>query len=142
MTRCDSRSIFAAASLLPAATGSVHIRYNILAVDDISRFCPALQSVVKVRFRNSDNTGTTAKVSFDIHQTNITSGGNNIIYSFSSNSRGNGNSFTTAVDSPAIDFDFANSIYWIEATVFRSSTVQNADLGSIQVWEAGGTACP
>ena len=90
-------------TLLPAATGSVHIRYNIIAVDDISRFCPATQSVVKVRFRNSDNSGATAQVSFDIHQTNVTSGGNNIIYSFNSNGRGAGTSFTTAVDSRAID---------------------------------------
>ena len=129
-------------SLLPAATGSVHIRYNITAVDDISRFCPATQSVVRVRFRNSDNSGATAQVSFDIHQTNITSGGNNIIYSFNSNGRGAGTSFTTATDSPAIDFDFANNIYWIEATIFRSNTSQVADLGSIQIWEAGGTPCP
>jgi hypothetical protein len=129
-------------TLLPAATGSVHIRYNILAVDDISRFCPATQSVVRVRFRNSDNSGATAQVAFDIHQTNVTSGGNNIIYSFNSNGRGAGTSFTTAVDSPAIDFDFANNVYWIEATVFRSSTTQLADLGSIQIWEAGGTPCP
>jgi hypothetical protein len=129
-------------TLLPAATGSVHIRYNITALDDISRFCPATQSVVRVRFRNSDNSGTTAQVAFDIHQTNVTSGGNNIIYSFNSNGRGAGTSFTTATDSPAIDFDFANNIYWIEATIFRSNTAQVADLGSIQIWEAGGTPCP
>jgi hypothetical protein len=129
-------------TLLPAATGSVHIRYNITAVDDISSFCPASQSVVRVRFRNNDNSGATAQVSFDIHQTNITSGGNNIIYSFNSNGRGAGTSFTTATDSPTIDFDFANNSYWIEATIFRSNTGQVADLGSIQIWEAGGTACP
>ncbi len=129
-------------TLLPAATGSVHIRYNITAVDDISRFCLATQSVVRVRFRNSDNSGATAQVAFDIHQTNVTSGGNNIIYSFNSNGRGAGTSFTTATDSPAIDFDFANNIYWIEATIFRSNTGQVADLGSIQIWEGGGTACP
>jgi hypothetical protein len=129
-------------SLLPAATGSVHIRYNITAVDDISSFCPASQSVVRVRFRNGDDSGATAQVSFDIHQTNITSGGNNIIYSFNSNGRGAGTSFITISDSPAIDFDFANNIYWIEATIFRSNTSLVADLGSIQIWEAAGTACP
>jgi hypothetical protein len=129
-------------TLLPAATGSVHIRYNITAIDDISRFCPATQSVVRVRFRNSDNSGATAQVAFDIHQTNVTSGGNNIIYSFNSNGRGAGTSFATATDPPAIDFDFANNIYWIEATIFRSNTGQVADLGSIQIWEAGGTPCP
>ena len=130
------------ATLLTGATGSVHVRYNITSVNDISRFCPATLSVVRVRFRNSDNTGVTAKVSFEIHSTNVNTGGNNIIYTFSSNNRGNGASFTTASDSPAIDFDFANNIYWIEATIFRSDASQFADLGSVQIWEAGGTACP
>jgi len=130
------------ATLLPMTTGSVHVRYNITAVDDISRFCPATQSVIRVRFRNTDNSGTLAQVSFDIHSTNITSGGNNILYSFSSNGRGTGATFTTATDSGAVDFDFANNIYWIEATVFRSDPNALADLGSIQIWEATGTPCP
>ena len=130
------------ATLLPGATGSVHVRYNLTAVDGISGFCPATQSIVRVRFRNSDNGGVTAQVLFEIHQTNVTAGGNNIIYTFSSNTRGAGGAFTTATDSPAIDFDFANSIYWIEATVLRTDPNAFADLGSIQIWEAAGTACP
>jgi len=129
-------------TLLPLTTGSVHVRYNITAVDDISHFCPATQSMVRVRFRNTDDTGATAQVLFEIHQTNVTSGGNNIIYTFNSNGRGAGGAFTTATDSPAIDFDFGNSSYWIEATVFRSNPNALADLGSIQIWEAAGTACP
>ena len=125
-----------------AVQGSVHIRYNITATRDISAFCPATQSVVRVRFRNSDNAGTTAKVSFEIHSTNIASGGNTTVFSFSSNGLGNGSSFTTSSFIPAIDFDFANNIYWVEATIFRSDPTQFADLGSIQIWESGGTACP
>lgn len=129
-------------TFLPGATGSVHARYNITAVDDISSFCPATQSSVKVRFRNNDNTGTLGQVSFEIRSTSITAGGNNILYTFSSNGRGAGGSFTTATDTPAIDFDFANNIYWIEATVFRSDPALLSDLGSIQIWESSGTACP
>lgn len=129
------------ATLLPSATGAVHVRYNITAVDDLARYCPATQSVVRVRFRNTDNAGTLAQVSFDIHATNITAGGNNIVYSFSSNGHGNGSSFTTFTDSPAIDFDFANNIYWIEATILRTNPSALADLGSIQIWESIGTAC-
>jgi hypothetical protein len=129
-------------TFLPAASGSIHIRYNITAVNDIARFCPATQSVVRVRFRNSDNTGVNARVSFEIHSTNITSGGNTILYTFTSDARGNGASFTSASDSPAIDFDFSNNLYWIEATVYRVNATQLADLGSIQIWEAAGTACP
>lgn len=129
-------------TFLPATTGALHVRYNITAVDDVSRFCPATQSMVRVRFRNSDDTGATAQVFFEIRRTNITSGGNTVIYTFNSNGRGAGATFTTASDSPSMDFDFANNIYWIEATIFRSDPNALADLGSIQIWESGGTPCP
>ena len=123
--------------------GSIHIRYNITAVEGISSFCPATQSTVKVRFRNSDDSGATAKVSLEIHTSSVTSGGNAIIYTFSSNARGNSGVFTTATDVvPSLDFDFANNVYWIEATIFRSDAAQFADLGSIQIVEDAGAACP
>jgi hypothetical protein len=131
------------ATFLTGATGSVHVRYNLSSVDDISRFCPATQSGVRVRFRNSDNSGTTARVSFEIHQTNVNSGGNNILYTFSSDGIGNGPGFTTAVVTvPNLDFDFGNNVYWIEATIFRSNPGAFADLGSVQIWEDAGTVCP
>jgi hypothetical protein len=129
-------------TLLPLVTGSVHMRYNITAVDDISRLCPASHSVVRVRFRNNDNTGTAGQVSFEVHSTNITAGGNNLLYTFSSNGRGAGGAFTTATDTAPVDFDFANNIYWIEATIFRSDPNVLSDLGSIQIWEAAGNPCP
>jgi len=130
-------------TLNPGATGSVHVRYNITAVDGITRFCPATTSQIRVRFRNGDNTGATAKTSFDIHSTNITAGGNNIVYSFDSNAKGNGGSFTTFTDSAAaLTFDFSTNVYWIEATITRSDPNQFADLGSIQIFETAGGACP
>lgn len=129
-------------TLLPAVTGTVKVRYSITAVDSIARFCPATQSVVRVRYRNTDTTGVGAQVSFEIHSTNITAGGNIILYAFSSNGRSGSAAFTTASDSPAIDFDFANNVYWIEATILRSDPNALSDLGSIQIWEAGGPACP
>lgn len=129
-------------TLQPGATGSVHIRYNITPTTAISQFCPATQSLVQVRFRNSDDSGTLAKVSFDIHAGNVGSGANTIIYSFDSNGKGNGSGFTSSLDTPAIDFDFTSNVYWIEATVFRSSATQFADLGSILIAESAGTACP
>ena len=129
-------------TFLPGTTGAVHVRYSITAVSDISRFCPATQSTVRVRFRNSDNSGATANVVFEIHSSNIATGGNNILYTFNSNGRGNGLAFTTATATPAIDFDFGTFIYWIEATLTRSDPNQFADLGSIQIWESAGTACP
>ena len=132
-----------AINLKPGATGTVRIRYNITAVDSMNQFCPATTSTVKVRFRNSDNTGATARVAFDIKFTNVLSGGSTTIYTFDSNGIGAGNAFTTFTDSaPAIDFDFAQNVYWIDATVFRNNAAQFADLGSIQIWESAGTACP
>ena len=123
-------------------TGTAMIRYNITATQGISAFCPATQSVVNVRFRNSDNAGTHARVKFEIHRTNIVSGGNDIILAFNSNGLGAGGSFTTASIAPNIDFDFRNYIYWIEATVFRDDPAQFADLGSIDIYESAGTPCP
>jgi hypothetical protein len=131
------------ALLLPGAIGSVHLRYNISAVDGVSFFCPATQSTVRVRFRNSDDSGATARVTFEIHSSSVTSGGNILLYTFDSNGRGAGGSFTTATDTPAIDFDFTNNAYWIEATIFRSDPGQLAELGSVQIWESnGGSSCP
>jgi hypothetical protein len=142
----DSTSIFQVKNftvlLRDGQIGQVNVRYNILAVDGTTAFCPGTNSVVKTRFRNSDNLGNVAKVTYDIHRTNVNTGGNTIIYSFSSNGRSLGSSFTTATDLPAIGFDFANNVYWIEAAIFRSDPAQFADLGSIQIYELAGTACP
>ncbi len=131
-----------AVNLQAAATGAVHIRYPITAVEGISRLCPAEFSTIRTRFRNSDTNGNVAKVSYEIHASNISSGGNIVIHSFSSNGRGGGNTFKSATQTVAIDFDFTNNMYWIEATIFRSSVAEYADLGVIQIWEsAGRTAC-
>jgi len=131
-----------AAQLKDGLTGTATVRYNITAVRGISAFCPATQSVVNVRFRNSDNTGVHAQVKFEIHRTNILTGGNDIIYSFNSNGLGAGSAFTTVSSMPSIDFDFSNYIYWVEGTIFRDQTIQFADLGSIEIYESAGTPCP
>jgi len=128
--------------LRDGVTGTGTIRYNITATDGISAFCPATQSTVNVRFRNSDNTGAHAQVKFEIYRTNVASGGNDIIYSFNSNGLGAGSSFTSASIAPNIDFDFSHYIYWIEATVFRDNAAQFADIGGIEIFESAGTPCP
>jgi subtilisin-like proprotein convertase family protein len=132
-----------AAQLKDGITGTATVRYNITAVRGISAFCPATQSIVNVRFRNSDNTGVHAQVKFEIHRTHILNGGNDIIYTFNSNGLGAGSAFTSASTAPNIDFDFSNYIYWIEGTIFRDQVGQFADLGAIQIYEsAGSTPCP
>ncbi len=130
------------ARLKDGLTGTGTVRYNITATTGISSYCPATQSIVNVRFRNSDNSGTHAQVKFEIHRTNIATGGNDIIFTFNSNGLGVGSSFTTVSIAPNIDFDFANCIYWIEGTVFRDNAGQFADLGAIQIFDSTGTPCP
>ncbi|MDQ2921616.1 MAG: hypothetical protein M3R52_08430, partial [Acidobacteriota bacterium] len=99
-----------AVNLLPGATGTVRIRYNITAVDGLNQFCPATATTIKTRFRNSDNTGVTARVRYEVKFTNVLTGGSTTIHTFDSNGIGAGNAFTTATASPAIDFDFAQNV--------------------------------
>ncbi|MCU1266140.1 MAG: hypothetical protein JWM21_2458 [Acidobacteria bacterium] len=132
-----------AVTLQPGINGTARVRYNITAVDGMNSFCPATASTVKVRFRNSDNNGNTAKVSFDIKVTNVLTGGSTVLYHFDSNAKGAGTAFTTFTDAAVpVDFDFAQNVYWIDATIFRSVASEFSDLGSIQIWESAGTACP
>jgi hypothetical protein len=129
-------------NLLNGTTGSVHIRYNITAVEGVAALCPASLSVIRTRFRNSDNLGTTARLTYEIRTSSVTAGGNTVIYTFDSNGRGSGNGFKTVTETVPIDFNFATNMYWIEATITRSDAAQFSDLGTIQMWEAAGTACP
>jgi hypothetical protein len=131
-----------AVTLNPGATGTARIRYNITAVDGMSQYCPASTSTIKTRFRNSDNTGAAARLRYELKVTNVLSGGSTTLYTFDSNGIGAGSSFTTATSTPAIDFDWAQNVYWIDATLFRSDAAQFVDLGSIQIWESAGTPCP
>jgi hypothetical protein len=132
------------ARLKTGQTGTVTLRYNITATRGIAAFCPASQSVVRVRFRDSDGSGTDEQVLFTIHQTDVVSGGNNIIFSFDSNASGLGGDvvFHTAIGMPTLDFDFAHNVYWIEAQVTRNNAAAFADIGSIDIWESAGTPCP
>jgi hypothetical protein len=118
--------------LLPGATSTVTARYNITGVGGLSRFCPATQSNVSIRFRDSDGSGQSAQVALEIHRSNLAIGGNEIIYAFDSNGSAQpvGASFQTFSTLPAIDFDFDTYIYWIEA-----------NLGSIKISETAGAPC-
>lgn len=131
-----------AVTLQPGVNGTARVRYNITAVDGMNQYCPATSTTIKTRFRNSDNGGSIAKVQYELKVTNVLTGGSSTLYTFSSNGIGAGSAFTTATASQPIDFDFASNVYWIDATIFRSVSSEFADLGSIQIWESAGTACP
>jgi len=131
-----------AVTLNAGATGTVRVRYNITAVDGMNQYCPASSSTIKTRFRNSDNAGGVARLRYELKVTNVLSGGSTTLYTFDSNGISAGSSFTTATATPAIDFDWAQNVYWIDATLFRSSAAEFCDLGAIQIWENAGSACP
>jgi hypothetical protein len=130
--------------LKAGSTGTVHVRFNITATEDIGKYCPATQSTIKVRFRDSDGAGTNHSVRFTLRRTMLATGGNTVLYTFDSDAQGfpADSAFRTATVTPAIDFDFANSVYWIEAEVTRSVASAYAHLGSIQIYENSGAACP
>src|SRR5262249_12881616 len=124
-----------AAALVAGQTGTGNLRYNITAAKGITYMCPAAQSVINVRFRNSDTADVHTHVTFDIHRTNISTGGNQIIASFTSTGLPGSGNFQTATLTPNVDFDFTNNIYWVEATLFRDNSALFADLGSIEIFE-------
>jgi hypothetical protein len=130
--------------LLPTATGTVTSRYNVTGVTGLSRFCPASQSKVSLRFRDSDAGGSAAQVVVELHRSNVATGGNEIIFSFDSNVSAQplGGSFQTFTATPALGFDFTTYIYWIEAKVTKTDPNAFANLGSMQIYESAGTACP
>jgi len=130
-----------AIGLIPGATGTVTARYNITGVAGLSRFCPATQSKVSIRFRDND---PSAQVVVEIHRSNTDLGGNDVIYAFDSNTLGQpvGSAFQSFTTMPAIDFDFETYIYWIEARITKTDPSSYANLGSIRISETAGTACP
>lgn len=127
-----------------AATGTINIRYNVTAVGGLDRFCPATQSSLAVRFRDSDGPGTAVQVLVTIRRTSVSTGGNEVIATFDSNSSGFGadTAFHTGVVTFAKDFDFSDNVYWAEAQITRGSAASLANLGSIGVTETSGTPCP
>lgn len=128
----------------PGTTGTITARYNITPTKDLSRFCPATSSRISLRFRDEDDVGGAAQVLLTIHQTNIASGGDTTIFTFDSNvsSQPAGSAFQTFTTEAPIDFDFSTSVYWIDARVSRSNANAFVNLGSIQIFESAGTACP
>lgn len=128
-------------SLRPSLVGTVTARFNITPTDGISSFCPATQSQVLFRYRNSDASGATANVTWQIRSSNIASGGNNLVVAFPGGFA-NGGSFFTVSGTLGVGFDFSTNIYWLEVTVFRNNAAQFADFGSFRLWESAGTPCP
>jgi hypothetical protein len=125
-------------------TGTITAHQSMTATRGLSAFCPATESTIKVRFRDSDGPGNAAQVSFDIHAIEVSSGADSIVYSFDSNLSGApvDNGFHTVSVAAPLDFDFLSRAYWIELKVRRDNTLLLANIGAIQIWESAGTGCP
>lgn len=130
--------------LADTKTGTVTIRYPITATRGLT-CTPVTDYVIVLRYRDSDGTGTTARVFFTIRSTNRSIGGNVTEFTFDSNIfPATGSSFTSIGISALITpLDFANRSYWLEAQISRTDAGAFANLGSIGFFgRNGGTPCP
>jgi hypothetical protein len=124
-------------------TGTITARAEITPTKGLARFCPASQSTINLFFRDSDDSLNAAQVTVEIHQTALASGADTIIFSFDSNAAApGGNSFHSASFTPAIDFNFVDNTYYVEIKVRRDNALVLANLGTLQIWESAGAACP
>jgi hypothetical protein len=124
-------------------TGTVTIRYPITATRGLT-CTPVTDYVVVLRYRDSDGSGTTARVFFTIRSTDSSIGGNRVEFTFDSNIfPATGSSFTSIGISALITpLDFANRVYWLEAQVSRIDAAAFANLGSVAFFgRNGGTPC-
>jgi hypothetical protein len=128
----------------PGATGTVTSRYNITSTAGLSGFCPATSSHFAVRFRDSDAAGTGGRILVTLHRSDISGGGNTILYTFDSNvsAQAVGSAFQSYSADIPVDFDFGTKIYWLEAQLTKSDPSVFVDLGTMQLYESEGTACP
>lgn len=101
---------------------------------------------VVVRFRDSDEDGADARVLLTINEVNIFTGVSRVMYTFDSTDPqgtispiGPDGMFVSTECAPKMTFDFASNLYWVDATLFRTSTAQQAGLGGIRI--APSTDC-
>ena len=101
---------------------------------------------VAVRFRDSDEDGPAAQVLLTIYEVNIFTGVIRVMYEFDSNDPqgtisaiGLDGMYVSTECAPDVTFDFSNNAYWVDATVFRTSTAAQSGLGGVQI--APSDAC-
>ena len=141
-------------------TGTVNIRYNIVAIEGANQgdCCagsrPALNlpnrllggsfngaHQIRVRYRDSDGHAAPTQVKFSIKQVSIFNGGETTLYTFDSNTKGQDIGDTqlfTETDCEAgfdFDFDFSQYAYYIDAEVTRTSASAVARISLIQITE-------
>ncbi len=153
-------------------TGTVNIRYNIVAVEGANQEGMVIMTPgfvggvpcttvvagdgcdfngahqIRVRYRDSDGHAPNVRVAFSIWRTNIMTGLDENIYTFDSNvdgaNTGVGQTFTGTDCETKFDFDFDFSQYffWIDAELTRSSATGIARLSAIQITELPTSCSP
>jgi len=125
------------------STGTVNLRYNLPVTGNLSTIGSAFRAF-KIRYRESDGPGTSARVLLTVHSSDINTGGNAIVFTFDSNAEpSTGNAFVTVTkcdNSSATDFDFSTKGYWIEVSVTRSDSADLVQLGHLQIFKTN--TCP
>lgn len=110
-----------------AAAGSVlNLRYNVVALPGFSG--PG-QYVLRSRFRDN-GAGANVRLELRSYQTN---GLNSLQGSFDSNNFASAPGYQTQAECVLVDWDFNTSVYYIEATLQKTSAAGQPALGMIQL---------
>ena len=110
-----------------AAVGSVlNLRYNVVSLPGFSG--PG-QYVMRARFRDN---GAGANVRLDLrrYQNN---GLNSVQATFNSDDHGASASYQTQAECVLVDWDFATSAYYVEATLHKTNAAGTPALGMVQL---------
>ncbi|HJU54022.1 MAG TPA: hypothetical protein VJ715_05605 [Pyrinomonadaceae bacterium] len=131
------------ASVRSGSTGTVVIRFNLPVTPNLSALGSA-QSVFKVRFRDSDGAGATARVRVFFHHTNIDTGVDSAPVIFDSNTQaataGNFSTATVCFPTSGSSLSFATQSSWFEIQVTKSDAAALANFLQLQFYR--DVECP
>jgi hypothetical protein len=123
--------------------GTVNLRYNLPVTPNLSS-TGSMFRAFKIRYRESDGPGTSARILLVIRRSDIATGGNTAVFTFDSNNEAStGNAFVTLTkcdNTPDTDFDFTNNGYWVEVSITRSTNADLVQFGHLQIYKTN--TCP
>lgn len=135
--KVDLNGPYAALKLGTLTSGTLDIRYNIVAI-------PGLQigqgPMMKVRFKD---TGTNSRVLVKLVRYNFNTGANTLLWYFDSNNYVPSTSYQTKSISQCSwpwSYDFYNNAYYIETSITKSALDMTGMPGLASV-QLGGTIC-
>lgn len=131
------------ASVKSGSIGTITIRFNLPVTPNLSALGSA-QSVFKIRFRDSDGAGATARVRVFFHHTNIDTGADSAPLVFDSNAQaataGNFSTATVCFATNGSPVSFATQSSWFEVQVTKSDAAALANFLQLQFYR--DVECP